>query len=276
VVQSNIDADLFLALREEFCLDFTGDRSEPFPRLPADGAGLGNAGESPMDDRLETPELGNGEGVFSHLEAGSLRVGDAVVDTFAFAARRARTFLALFKATFGFALLIIGQPVKVGLIGKICSSANILEDLRMHLAKLRMILLPDWQSLLLLIIGGRCPEEIEVITTPMQERVVNITTGPQHLSQKSLLGPGGIESELDRLTQFHLFIIPNYVCLSREQNGQARCDFVSHADKSGGIRNHVFAKQEENREDVGLRQRVWPPIPLHYASRWEQRFADQL
>jgi len=79
-----------------------------------------------MENRFDTTELGKGDTILCQLKSRSLCVGDAVVDTFAFATRRARTLLSFFEATFGFAFLVVCQSIKVRLVGKICSSANIL------------------------------------------------------------------------------------------------------------------------------------------------------
>jgi len=48
-------------------------------------------------------------------------------------ARRPRALLLFLEFADGFPKPIIGQSIKVGLVGKICSSANILKDLGMHL-----------------------------------------------------------------------------------------------------------------------------------------------
>jgi hypothetical protein len=140
LLQPNVDTNLFLGNGKQLGFDDTGHTGEPLSVLTPNGGSLGSTRKRAMNDSLEKTYLGEKDGVsFYLITIAVLFPGEAIIRTASLLARRLRTFLLFLQASDLLTTLVIFQPSKVGVEGKINTEGNVLKHMGMNRGKLGML-----------------------------------------------------------------------------------------------------------------------------------------
>ncbi len=153
-VQARVKANHVIGLWQEVVFLLHGKADKPFGTDAANRAGFDYAEDSPMEFGLNLNRLaahGNGNRTVTNLKA-ALRVGDAVVLTFAFEPREAWGFLNL---SFSRLPILLLHPTEEGAEGKVNAHGHILQNLTIDGFDFWKVFAPLREHLLLLVAAYR-------------------------------------------------------------------------------------------------------------------------
>ena len=191
--QANIDPNALGAQRKRRRFDLAGEASVPVAyRIPANREGLDLAFYRSVLDDLDPADLREQQAMLAKGESVLLE-SEAVIPTIAAEARIAG-FLARF------------HPSKEGLESQVDSFLDILQDLRIHLGKLRLIFLPGSEQFVGSVQRQRFLFLFPGVLASCQGFVIDPTTQFQRMVEQAALAAGWVQAKLVCFT--HNCIIP--------------------------------------------------------------------
>ena len=178
--QANVNADLFFGRRQQFGADLAREAGIPLVADTANGAGLDCAvNRAVLTNRYITDFA---QAQFALVKAkAALGIGERVV-------------AVALDAGKAWSLAIL-NPAEKGVKSKVNANGDILQNLAVDTRQFRVFLFPFGERGLLLYFGRRLAQHFVVVLAPVQEAVVDLSTGFQCPYQSRFLRLRRIDAE---------------------------------------------------------------------------------